>query len=362
MIISIIIFVIAISIIVIIHELGHFLSAIKLGVKVEEFGLGIPPKLFSITKRGIIWSLNLLPLGGFVRIKGEEGENPEDYNSFASRPVSHRLIILSSGVFMNFLLAIFLFFLGFSIGWPVDLSKEKVNEKYLIKKNVMVAYIKEGFPAEKAGLNVGDFILEINNKKITDISDIKINDNKVVKLKILRNKKIKEINISPKSTKQGYKIGIGATEIGVVRYPFYLALWESIKYIFYFIFLIFKVLFYLIYDILFYRKIPGQLGGPVAIAAITKQAVDMGMLYVIQLFALVSLNLAIVNFLPFPALDGGRVIFLLIEKFKGKKVEKKVENLIHTIGFWILIIFILIITLKDVSRFGILDKIKEILK
>jgi regulator of sigma E protease len=154
--ISVIIFILVLGIIILVHEWGHFIAAKKSGLVVEEFGFGFPPRIFSVKKGGTVYSLNLLPLGGFVKILGEDGSQNENINSFASKSVGIRSLITVSGVFMNFLLAVFLLMVGFNIGLPQIIDKD--NESMAKNVEIQIIAVNNGSPAEDAGIKMGDAV------------------------------------------------------------------------------------------------------------------------------------------------------------------------------------------------------------
>ncbi|MBI4779205.1 site-2 protease family protein [Candidatus Falkowbacteria bacterium] len=312
MFLTIITFILVLSVLVFAHELGHFMMARKFGVRAEEFGFGFPPRIFGLQvwreqrlkknaeseniaigletrplpdgskiikeiiidekkeideafwirkfrfikgsreitpdeeKYGTVYSINWLPLGGFVKIKGENGEGETEPDSFASRPIWQRAFMLSAGVVMNIILAAVLIIAGFTIGLPQSLDGQL------------------------------DARAHVSDKAFYDLL-------------------------------KGLILGQGVT---------------------------------------------ADLPGPVGIATLTGQVARMGFVYLLQFTALLSINLAVINFFPFPALDGGRILFLIIEKIKRSPVKREVEGAIHNIGFALLMVLILVVTLRDVSRFG----------
>ncbi|MFH1712715.1 MAG: RIP metalloprotease RseP [Candidatus Jacksonbacteria bacterium] len=378
MLFTIVIFLIILSILVIAHEIGHFAAAKYFGVQVEEFGLGFPPRAAQIhqSKDGVKWTLNWLPLGGFVKLKGEDGQSKQDPDSFSHKKPWKRIVILSAGVFMNVVLAFVLLSIGFSVGWPQDLTEKSVPDKFIKEKNIMIAYIEPASPADKADIKTGDIIKNIDNQPFAGLADmqnfIKDKENQKVSIEIDRTGEIFKKEITPqkiefnidsdgKKTIEKIGIGVGLAEVGVVRYPVHQAVYLGAKNTVIYMARIFQAFYNLIKDLILTRKISPNIGGPVMIAALSGRAAQLGFIYIIQFIALLSLNLAIINILPLPALDGGRILFAIVEKFKGRAVSVNLESWIHMIGFWLIILLMILVTARDIARFQIWDKVKNII-
>ncbi|MFZ4631921.1 MAG: RIP metalloprotease RseP [Patescibacteria group bacterium] len=384
MLLTIVIFILVLSVLVVAHEFGHFFTARRLGVKCEEFGIGFPPRAFGIFKnkhgkwrflfgtrsweelekgedssyhpapKSTIYSINWLPLGGFVKIKGENGEGRNDSDSFAAKKIWQRIVILSAGVIMNVLLAWVLFSVGYMIGIPQ--STDTVSKDAIVSESsVMIASVVKDSPAAFAGLKEGDAILRINNELISNEKSLQdavaANDNQVATLSVKRGSENLTIMVSPSSKDGGRAtIGVSIFAAGTVRYPFFSAIIEGAKTTGFMIREITFAFGGLISNIFQGQKVSDQLAGPIGMANITGQAARLGFAYLLQFTALLSINLAVINIIPFPALDGGRILFLLIEKLKGKPVKQEVEVMIHNIGFILLITLIIFITYKDIAK------------
>ncbi len=354
---TVIVFILILGLLVFVHELGHFLAAKKLGVKVEEFGFGFPPRLFGVKKGETIYSLNLIPLGGFVKIFGEDGEEKNSQHSFAAKKVWQRACVLLAGVAMNIVLAIMLLSLGYMIGlpWAIDDNQAAGDVK------VQITQVAAGSPAAKAGMKVGDIILGVSNQggelrgaeKVIDVQNF-IDKNKGQELLVWLKRGQAEFQVSlvPRVSPPQNEgaMGVGLARVSKISFPWYRAIYEGAKETFVLIWLIISSLGYLIWQFFSTGRSAGEVMGPVGIFSITGQAAQMGFIYLLQLTALLSVNLAIVNALPFPALDGGRLLFLIIEKIKGSPVSQTVEKAIHTAGFAFLILLMIVITVKDVAR------------
>lgn len=381
---TIVIFVLVLSFLVFGHELGHFFTARRFGVKAEEFGFGFPPRGIGVYKNkhgkwrfvfgnrsvesletaedsnlhpatgSTVYSLNWLPLGGFVKIKGENGEGENDKDSFSYQKIWKRIIILSAGVIMNVILAWFLFSVGYMIGMPQ--STDTLGKSAIVSEpKVMIATVMPDSPAFAAGLKEGDAVLRINNievatdKSLQDI--VAQNSGKEITLSVLRGDKEETILVTPSARdSERATIGVAIFSAGLVRYPFFPALIEGAKTTVWMTQQIFVAFFNLFKDIFAGHKVGDQFAGPVGIATITGQAARLGFSYLLQFTALLSLNLAVINILPLPALDGGRILFLLIEKIKGKPMKREIEAVIHNMGFLLLIALILFITYRDIIK------------
>lgn len=349
--ITLLLFILVLGILVLIHEWGHFIVARYAGLTVEEFGFGFPPRIFKWKSGETVYSFNLLPLGGFVKILGENGDESETNNpkSFSSKPIGIRGLVTVAGVIMNFFLGAVLLIVGFYIGLPQVLNKEN----YSLAKNIQIQIVSIGHdsPAEKAGLRLGDAI-----KNFSDISDLQIfinkNKGKEISFEINRGKEVVDIRLTPRINPPESEgaIGVALVKTGIVSYPWYQAILLGVKSTFIAVWEIVKGFSGLIKNLLVAGEIPKEVSGPVGIAVLTKQAANFGFVYLLQLVALISLNLAVLNLIPFPALDGGRLLFLGIEKIRGSKVNPKVENAIHGIGLALLLLLAVLITYRDILK------------
>ncbi|MBU2036885.1 site-2 protease family protein [Patescibacteria group bacterium] len=354
---AVIVFIIILGLLVFVHELGHFLAAKKTGMRVEEFGFGFPPRLVSVKKGETIYSLNLIPLGGFVKIFGEDGEEKKSTHSFAAKPIWQRAAVLLAGVTMNIGLAIALLSLGYMIGLPVG-----VDDNFTVSNaQVQITEVAPASPAEKAGIKIGDIILGAssasgqlaNVEQVVEFQNyIALNKGQEIVVLLKRGQADRQVALTPRieaPLNEG-AMGVGLVRVAKISWPWYRAIWEGAKETFILIWLIISSLGYLIWQFFSTGHGAGQVVGPVGIFSITGQAAQMGFIYLLQLTAFLTVNLAIINALPFPALDGGRVLFLIIEKIKGSPVSETVEKAIHTAGFAFLILLMVVITLKDIVR------------
>lgn len=355
-----------IGVLVLVHEWGHFIMARRAGMRVDEFGFGFPPRLFGIKRGETLYSMNLIPFGGFVKIYGEDGDDRDKPRSFGSKPFWARLKVIVAGVAMNFLFAVLLLILGNFFGLRIGLFDQEMIASARDKK-VQIVQVIEGSPAEKAGLKILDEIVgfkekaeESSFKNISTIEEVQkyTTDHAGQTLTIvlrrgngendLVDKKV-ETRINPPPGEGSMGIAMALT--GIVSYPWYEAIWRGtydgiiIAYnTIYSYGLLFKTLFA---D----GKLIGEVSGPIGIAGITGQAARVGFSYLMQFVALISINLAVLNIAPFPALDGGRAILIIFEKIKGKPIDKKIEGFINSFGFALLLALMIYVTIKDITKF-----------
>lgn len=352
---AIITFIIVLGLLILVHELGHFVAARKLKVAVEEFGFGFPPRIAGIKRNKIIYSVNWIPIGGFVKLKGEDGEYKKESDSFAAQKIWKRFIILAAGVAMNFILAALLLTVGFRFGLPTVIDDTTWGN--IRDQKIQIVSILPNSPADQVGLEIGDTIFSINGQRFNDVDEIlKYNASQgpiEVKLLISRANEEKEIPLTLAIIEEGRgaKMGAGLVKTGIVSYPLFQAAAEGIKATVLLTWQILTAFAALIKDLIISQTISVDLTGPVGIAVITGKVAKLGLIYILQFAAILSINLAIINFLPFPGLDGGRVLFLLIEKIRRRPITQKIEALIHNFGFIMLILLMLVVTLRDFSRY-----------
>lgn len=370
MVLAIVSFIILLALVVLVHEFGHFWVARKLKIKIEEFGFGFsgqefgfhfPPKIFKFKKGDVVYSINPLPLGGFVKIYGEGGEGEGNPESFISRPVWQRFLILFAGVFMNIVLAWALFTIGAGFGAPAVVDETTINSAKEI--GVMITAISENSPAKIAELRVGDMVVRLENivsgasleiKTVEELQEFtKANLSQKLKVTTKRGKTLIEKELAPRSNPPEGEgpIGIGIALVGIVKAPWYKAPWEGLKDVYRSFYLITAGFYKLFLDIITAGVIPTDIAGPVGIAALSGQFASLGILYFLNFVAAISVNLAFLNVIPIPALDGGRILFLLIEKIKGSKVDQKLEHAIHGAFFVLLMVLVFFVTYRDLTRF-----------
>ena len=341
--ISIVAFLGIIVVLILAHELGHFITAKACGVRVDEFGLGFPPRLLSVRRGETLYSLNAIPLGGFVKMAGEE--DPKVPRSLASKSIGTRLLVLSAGSLMNALLPLLLFSIAFII--PHD----------LVVGDIVVEEVIPNSSVAEAGLETGDIIISVDGRELNNTAELNryiyTNMGKTITVLVEHSDSTTdELQIMPKwepSPDDGTStIMFSMANSTTVRqsYPFWEAIPMGVKECIE-TFVLFKngIIGMII------GAIPVELTGPVGIAQITGEVAKAGISPLLQFAAFFSINLAIINIFPLPALDGGRIMFVLLEWVRrGKRISPKTEGLIHAIGFILLMAAILAITYQDIIR------------
>lgn len=363
---SIIIFLIILALLILVHEFGHFIVAKKSGIRVDEFGLGFPPKIWSKKWGGTLYTLNAIPFGGFVKIFGEDSHGnvlslEEKETSFIYKPKWIQASVLVAGVTFNILLAWFLISLGYIVGVasPVEHSGfGTVRDIHLVITEVL-----QNSPAEKAGIksgdslkiiSVGNSILDENDITPASVQDIISNSGgKEIKLTYVRGKGA-PVSVSVTANNeiiQGKKaIGIAMDRIGVLRLPAHLALVEGARSTYFLTIGTAKGIINFITGIFTFRSDFSQVTGPIGIVGVVGDATKLGFSYLVTLTALISINLAIINLLPFPALDGGRLVFVIVEAVTRKPISPKFVRAAHFIGFSALIILMIVVSVHDLLK------------
>lgn len=356
---TLILFIIVLSLLVFVHELGHFVMARKMGMKVEEFGFGFPPRLFGIERKGTLYSVNWIPLGGFVRIKGESGDQADDADSFASKKAWQRFVVLIAGVVMNLVLAGALFSVGYMIGLPSVIDEAIPASASITEQQLTIMQVVEGSPAEVEGVVAGDELVAIDGTTFATDAQARDylaehGDGGVELLLASETGEERTVTVTAEylEAAESSALGIGFVSTGLVSYPFFQAIGQGLFTTYQFTIEILKAFGGIIRDLVVTQEVGVDLSGPVGIAVMTGQVAAMGLVYLLQFTAVLSINLAIINVLPFPALDGGRILFLIIEKVRGKPVNEKVEIATHNIGFILLMLLVVVVTYKDFVTFG----------
>jgi regulator of sigma E protease len=359
MILTIIIAFISLIGLIVLHELGHFLLAKKFGIKVEEFGIGYPPKLLAKKIGETIYSLNLLPFGAFVKIYGQE-ETIDDPRSFSSKPFYQKALVILGGVVVFWIVAAILLSIVMAIGVPSIIADEEAG--ILRDPKVQVAEIIPDSPASEAGLKIGDSIINIK----CQFGDVQVNKVKEVQdaihsckgqetiLTIQRGKDISEASLFPRVSPPENEgpIGIALLRTALKSYPWYQAPIEGIRATGNLTVAIIKGWGMVIGSLVSGQGVPAgvEIGGPVRIFELFVNMSALGINYFLQFIALISISLAILNILPIPALDGGWLVFLIIERLRGKPLNDKIVQKVSLSFFFLLILLMIWITIKDVIR------------
>ena len=364
---SVLIFFVILLVLVLVHEWGHFSSAKFFKMRVDEFGFGFPPKLFGIKKGETEYSFNLLPIGGFVKIFGENPDEdsisgPDSSRSFANKPRWQQAIVLFAGVFMNFILAWLLFAMSFMFGLPSSVSNSQMADR-ITDANLTILSVLPDSPAEEAGLLSGDKVVYIQKgEDFVEAPNILpetlmeyVATGEELELGYLRS----EDDVFDSVSLQGLvneesgqiMIGVSMDTIGTLKLPLFRALWEGMKLNLEVTARTAEGLYHIVADSIAGKDgVFDNLAGPIGIVSIVGDAYQFGWAYLLSFAALISINLAIINMIPFPALDGGRLLFLLIEKLKGSRISPKIANITNMIGFGLLILLMVVVTYHDIVR------------
>lgn len=351
MLLTAITFFIILSLLIFVHELGHYLVARFIGVGVEEFGFGLPPRIWGKKVKGTIYSINWLPIGGFVKLAGED-EDPTSLKAsrgkeyFFNRSKKERGAILIAGVFMNFLLA---------VGITAYLLNQGILEP---AGRVHVEQVVAGSPAETAGLAIKDYVLRVDQKPMTKASVLidytKAHAGEKITLGVLRGDKEISISLVPrKNPPQGQgPMGVAISDLEPKIYPWSQAPFMAVKINLDRAWQMLSSLGVLVWRLVTLQPLQADVAGPIGIAQVTGTAVRFGVKAVLEFISILSLNLAVLNILPFPALDGGRLAFVFLEKILGRKVRPAFERSTHQIGMIILFALILLVSIHDILRFA----------
>ncbi|MBS3976520.1 MAG: RIP metalloprotease RseP [Syntrophomonadaceae bacterium] len=317
------------------HELGHFLVAKMVGIRVHEFSIGMGPVVLSWKRGETIYSLRLLPIGGFNRMAGMESGDLQDPRGFNTRSVLQRMAVIASGSLMNFLLAIILFiFVFMGIGVPSNTTT--------------IGGLLPGRPAEEAGFQVGDRIVSINNTNVNTwgqlVEVIHKNPGQKLQVMVERDQQSLLIPVVPELDPQN-KVGLIGIEQTWVKLGLFSSILLGVQQALAVAALIITSLIKMITG-----QLPAEVAGPVGIVQMAGEAARLGLANVLNFAGLLSLNLGIINLFPIPALDGSRLLFLGIEGIRGRPVNPEKENIIHLVGFALLIFLMLVITYQDLLR------------
>lgn len=344
-------FIAILALLVLIHEWGHYMAARRAGMTVQEFGFGFPPRVFGWKKGDTLYSFNLIPLGGFVKILGEDSASREP-GSFTSKSVGARIFVVVAGVLMNFVLAYCAIAVSFWLSYPPLVSNP---EAYGVTKGLTAGRINEiqvGSLAERSGLRVDDLLLKIGTVDRPDTAQVR------QQIMSHQGQDLPAV-IQRDDANQTISLAVGEEELlGVVlvqQIPEVHYVWWQVPYFALIetgrvIWATFVALMAFFARLFTTAQVPAEVMGPVGIFTVTAAAVKLGFAYVLSLITILSVNLGIINILPFPALDGGRFVFLLAEKIRGRRVAERIEGTIHQIGFIFLIILIVLVTYRDIIR------------
>lgn len=353
---------------VFIHELGHFLAARASGVRVDEFAIGFPPRIFSRVRKGTRYTIGILPFGGFVKLLGEDGEEEGDATSKEQSLVhKHPLIkigVLAGGVIMNLLLGWILISTGLYFGLPVSESALPEGETLKNPQLVVVEVLADS-PAARATLLRGDVITNVRDAGGTELMTptieafqtfVREHPASELSLSVERGEELLSLTVTPEVRQnttldtEEVLIGVGLDRMGTLSFPFFRAFVEGARMTALLTYATARAIGHFVFSLIATGSGLDQVTGPVGLAGMVGAAQALGWAYVLTLTSIISINLALINILPFPALDGGRILFVLIEWVRGRALSQKVSGLGNLIGFALLILLMIFITWADIAK------------
>jgi regulator of sigma E protease len=341
------------SLLMLVHELGHYVTARRSGIVVQEFGFGLPPRMFGYERNGIIYSLNWIPFGAFVKMLGEE--DPTSPGSFASKTKLTRAVVLAAGSFMNFATAVVVFALAFMTGWPTPIPNE-----------VQIAEVAADSPASAAGLQAGDLVVGVDGQPVGSVEDfqalVRQKTGSAVALEIHRGDQTVQTSMTPRVDPPPGQGAIGVkirSRTRPVAYNPLESIWLGFRRA------VSVIAFTLAAPLMVLQgTMQADMLRPIGLpgmAQVTSQAVEAtrqsGYLYpLLVMTGTFSAGLAVANMLPIPALDGGRLFFIIIEAVRGRRISPERESLVHFVGIVVLIALMILIAVNDIQNpFGTVD-------
>ena len=337
---TILVAVLVLGLLVVVHEAGHFLAARRAGIRVHEFTIGFGPALYRRRIGETLYALRVIPWGAGVRIAGMEPGEVDDPAGFARQSIRTRAGVIFAGPFMNLLLAVLLFAFIFSV---LGIGRATLT----------VAQVLPGGPAAEAGLRPGDRILEVEGRRVSSwdqvVAVVQASPGRPLSFVVERDGARREVTVTPERSPADPRLGfVGlAPVVRTERQPLAGALWSGVKETYRVSVLLVRGMIHALTG-----KVEARLMGPVGIGQLIGEAARMGLRELLYLTAVLSANLALFNLVPIPALDGSRLLFLGLELVRGRPVDPARENLVHLVGFALLMILFLVITYMDLARLG----------
>ncbi len=358
---DILIFIIVLVVLIVVHELGHFVVAKMSGMRVDEFGLGYPPRALVLgEKNGTVYTLNWLPFGGFVKIHGEDG-GEQDAQAFSRRPRLLQALVLVAGIAMNLLLAYVLIVGALLLGSPRSISQEEISRASQVELGVI--QVIPGTPAEEAGLRASDAIISADYGEGTWFPTgsmsfpefVALSGGEEIALTVVRGEEDLSFSVTPElltfaDSDARYALGVEVATIGIISLSFFEAIvdgWKTTGHMIVFTALglldFFKGVFTFSADL-------ASVAGPIGIAGIVGSASAQGLSYLLSITAIISINLALINLIPIPALDGGRLLFVIVESITRKPIRAGVSQVANAIGFFLLLLLMVIVSIHDIWK------------
>lgn len=381
-IVTILAFLFVFGLLVLVHELGHFLAARLMGVTVNSFAFGFPPTLYKKKVGDTEYKINAIPLGGYVTMLGEDDSTLTDSErkkaekepgSLQSKEPWQVIVIMFAGVIMNVVLAIALFFICYTVGFQPIVSGADKYAGIVNDMKVKITEVEKDTPAQKAGLQASDYIISVDGHKVhtsdevvSTISAKADPATSLTRLEIQRGSTTLEkqvtayksqVKLADGTVQNVSRIGITLDNIGTVHGGFVASLSASIQMVWNVTVLTFEGIVSLFRQLIFHFQISNQVSGPVGIIVMTNYFAQLGFVPLLQFAAILSISLAIFNILPIPALDGGQIFVTVIEMLMRRKFTAKSKNTVQLIGFAFIIGLFVIITVKDLFNFGIIKSV-----
>jgi len=357
---TVIIFLIVLAVLIFVHELGHFWAAKLFGIRVDAFAIGFGPKIISRKVGETTYLLRLIPFGGYVKIFGENPDTdsltgPDSPRSIAMKARWKQAIVLFAGIFFNFLFAWLLYIVIFTNGVTATTDGfEKYADRFTDSR-IMITQVLPGSPADKANVKLGD-IISIIDGNVTGVGDIQKyineNGNNPIKINLIRNEAhvIADVIPAPGLIEGKYAIGIAMQNVVDLRLPFFTSIYEGLHYTLIMIKDTVTGLFAFFSGIFLGTANFSDIAGPIGIAGIIGNAAELGLAYLLMITAIISINLGIINLIPFPALDGGRILFVAIEGVIRRRIPEKFTNIVNSAGFILLMLLMVLVTYKDIAK------------
>lgn len=370
MIITLLAFLFVFGILVFVHELGHYLSARLFKVRVEEFAFGFPPRIWSKKRGETEYSINAIPLGGYVRLLGEDWKVSKSKDNLMNKKTWQKIIILSAGVVMNFFLAWVLLTGFYAFGGMPIIPNSWEYPGITNDQKIKLVEVAPGKAAEHAGIKNEDILFAVNGETVyrhqeaMNIIDksLATDEKKPISFTLLRDGKKIDTSVISYKENGNTLLGFGLENTGRIKAKWYLAPIISAREVWHISALTFQG-FGEFFGTLFTRlKVSESVGGPVAIFQLSGVAAHMGPAIFIQFIVILSVSLGILNIMPFPALDGGHIVFVIYEKIRGKVIEREIKERVLRWGFGLLLLLVAIVTVNDIIRSGVLNNLMGVFK
>lgn len=362
---SVIIFLIILGVLIFVHELGHFSIAKWAKIRVDEFAVGFPPKIVSFTKNGTRYALNLIPFGGYVKIFGEnpdeESLNPDAKNSFVNKNRWIQAAVLFAGVFFNFIFAWMLISASYMMNTEVAVNEENIAN--VSKIETMIVNVMPDSPADKSGLEVGDKIISLkqDDDQILTSNELNVealqnfiaeNSEKEIEFTVQRFDEVKKIQVTPVDgiALDKKAVGIQMSDIGEIKIGFFASIAQGFETSLILLQRVTVGLYEFLSAAILGKADFDQVSGPVGLVGHVGEAAKFGFTNLLTFTALISLNLAVINLIPFPALDGGRLLFVAIEGITRRRINVKFVNILNVAGFALLMLLMISVTVSDVVK------------